>query len=194
MAPLFPTRFSVVVDACALYPYNVRDTLLRAAQLGLFRLHWTAEILDEMTRNLVANGVTTQEKATTLRTTMESAFDESMVTGYERYVASMQNDEGDRHVAAAALVAGAQVIVTFNLRDFRNLPDGIEAQSPDDFLGYLFDLDRDAFVEMLGHQAADRTRPPTTLHEMLAAMEGQVPDLVRAVRAHLAAGVPEPAY
>jgi len=33
--------------------------------------------------------------------------------------------------------------VTNNLRDFVPLPEGIEAQSPDDFLCNLFDLDPD---------------------------------------------------
>jgi hypothetical protein len=42
----------------------------------------------------------------------------------------MQNDTKDRHVVAAAVKAGAQVITTANLKDFSPLPDGIEAQSP----------------------------------------------------------------
>ena len=40
---------------------------------------------------------------------MEHAFPEAEVTGYESLVAGMQNDPKDRHVAAAALKAGAQV-------------------------------------------------------------------------------------
>jgi hypothetical protein len=43
----------------------------------------------------------------------------------------MPNDEKDRHVAAAAVKGGAQVIATANLRHFAQLPDGIEAQGPD---------------------------------------------------------------
>ncbi len=66
--------------------------------------------------------------------TMKEAFPETCVTGYEELVAAMRNDENNRHVAAAAIKAGAQVIVTSNLADFDDLPDGIEAQSPDEFL------------------------------------------------------------
>jgi hypothetical protein len=57
-----------------------------------------------------------------------------MVVGYAALVPAMLNHEKDRHVAAAAVKASAQVIVTSNLRDFVALPDGIEAQAPDEFL------------------------------------------------------------
>ncbi len=73
---------------------------------------------------------------------MAHAFPEALVEDYELLVPAMPNHEKDRHVAAAALKAGAQVIVTHNLRDFGSLPDGIEAQAPDDFLVDLFDSDR----------------------------------------------------
>jgi len=49
----------------------------------------------------------------------------------------MTNDPKDRHVAAAAVRANAQVIVTSNLKDFQpsSLTEwGIEARHPDQFL------------------------------------------------------------
>jgi hypothetical protein len=49
-----------------------------------------------------------------------------------------------------------QVIVTSNLADFHYLPEGIEAQSPDEFLCNLFDLDGAGLVELLRDQAAAR--------------------------------------
>jgi predicted nucleic acid-binding protein len=48
------------------------------------------------------------------------------VTGHEPLIAAMKNDEKDRHVVAAAVKAGAQVIVTSNLKHFRELPEGID--------------------------------------------------------------------
>ena len=80
----------------------------------------------------------------------------------------MQNDIRDRHVVAAAVETGAQVIITANLKDFAPLPDGIEAQSPDEFLCNLFDLDPEGFAEMLREQAADLQNPPVTFEELLA--------------------------
>jgi predicted nucleic acid-binding protein len=182
---VFPSAFRVVVDACALFPLNLRDTLLRAAERDLYQLYWSAEILDEMHRNLVEKGFMTEAKAQRSRAVMEEAFPESMVVGYESLVAAMGNHAKDRHVAAAAVKAGAQVIVTANLRDFTNLPDPIEAQHPDQFLCYLFDLDPDGMVELLTEQAKDRKRPPISLAQMLEAMAKVAPDFVATVLAYL---------
>ena len=146
---MVPTPFIVVIDANVLFPLTLRDTALRAAAAGFYQLRWTAEILDEMERNLVSTGTMAADKAARLRATMEKYFPEAEVTGYTSLVAGLQNDEKDRHVVAAAVKAGAQVITTSNLKDFTNLPAGLEAQSPDEFLCSLFDLDPEGFVEML---------------------------------------------
>jgi hypothetical protein len=45
------SRFPVVLDSCVLYPMYLRDTLLRAAEAGLYRVHWSQEILDGALRN-----------------------------------------------------------------------------------------------------------------------------------------------
>jgi len=55
---------------------------------------------------------------------MERVFPEAEVTGYEHLIAAMKKDEKDRHVVAAAVKAGAQVITTSNLKDFIDLPEG----------------------------------------------------------------------
>ena len=112
---------------------------------------------------------------------MERFFPEAEVTGYRSLVSVMRNDEKDRHVVAAAVKAGAQVITTSNLKDFSPLPEGIEAQSPDEFLCNLFDLDPDAFVSMLRGQATDLTRPPVTFDRLLERLARVVPDFVAAV-------------
>jgi hypothetical protein len=48
--------FPVVIDACVLFNAPVRDTLLRAAEHGLYRVHWSQKILDETTKNIVERG------------------------------------------------------------------------------------------------------------------------------------------
>lgn len=179
--------FIVVLDANVLFPFTLRDTLLRAAALHFYQVRWTAQILDEMTRNLVSTGTMSQEKADRLRTVMERAFPDAEVTGFEALIASMPNDEQDRHVLAAAVKAGAQVVTTANLKDFTELPPGIEAQSPDEFLGNLFDLDPAGFVELLRDQAADLDRPPVSFEELLTRLAKVVPETIAAVQAHLAA-------
>lgn len=181
-----PAPFIVVVDANVLFPLTLRDTVLRAAASDFYQLRWTAEILDEMERNLVAKTAVTAEKATRLRAQMERFFPDAMVTGYQPLVEAMKNDTKDRHVAAAAVKSGAQVIATANLKDFTLLPDGIEAQSPDDFLCNLFDLDPQRFVEMIREQAGDLRKPPVTFDELLVRLSRTVPELVRTVRQSLA--------
>lgn len=176
--------FKVVLDANVLYPFTLRDTLLRAAAAGYFQAYWSETLLDEAIRNLVANGIVTDEQAVRLRTAMTQAFPEAVVTDYESLIAAMKNDEKDRHVAAAAVKAGAQVIVTMNLSDFRDLPDGIEAQHPDEFLSNLFDLDPEALTGIVLSQAADLKRPPRTFEDILGALAKLVPDFAAAVRKH----------
>jgi predicted nucleic acid-binding protein len=177
--------FKVVLDANVLYPFTLRDTLLRAASEGFFQLYWSAEILDETVRNLIASETVTPEQGARLRTAMEQAFPEADVTGYESLVPGMPNDPKDRHVAAAALKAGAQVIVTCNLQDFQIVPNGVEAQSPDEFLSNLFDLDPDGIVELLRDQTAALKKPPRTFDEVVAALAKTVPAFAASVSKHV---------
>jgi predicted nucleic acid-binding protein len=175
----------VVIGANLLFPFTLRETILRAAAAGFFQLCWSAEILDEMERNLVSSGTMPAANAARLRAAMERVFPEALIAGYEPLVAAMKNDEKDRQVAAAAVKAGAQVIATANSRHFSPLPDGIEAQDPDEFLCNLFDLDPDGFTEMLREQAADLVKPLVSFDQLLERLARAAPELVAAVRAHL---------
>ncbi len=67
-----------------------------------------------------------------------------MAKKYRSQIAALVSpDPNDRHVLAAAIVAGADVIVTCNLRYFPVQaldPYEIEAQHPDEFVRQLVDL------------------------------------------------------
>ncbi len=97
-----------------------------------------------------------------------------LVTGFEALIEGLDlPDPGDRHVLAAGIAAGAQVMVTYNERHFPGavlLPFDIEAQHPNEFLVSLFDLDastvREAFTELVG----SLTRPPSTPVDVTAAL------------------------
>lgn len=136
--------FVVIYDACVLYPAPLRDLLLRLARTGLFAARWTNEIQNEWSRNLLRTRPELADKLPRTIELMNAAVPDVLVTGYEALVDGLQlPDPDDRHVLAAAIRAGAQLIVTFNLKD---LPDsalssfGIEAVHPDDFLAQQFDL------------------------------------------------------
>jgi hypothetical protein len=72
---------------------------------------------------------------------MDEAILGALVRGYEHLIDSVVlPDENDRHVVAAAIHAGAPVIVTGNLKDFPAAAlaaHGIEAVHPDDFIARL---------------------------------------------------------
>jgi hypothetical protein len=63
------------------------------------------------------------------------------------------------------------VVVTNNLRDFVPLPEGIEVESPDDFLCNRFDLDPDGFVALLRSQSADMRNPPVSMEMLLERLD-----------------------
>jgi predicted nucleic acid-binding protein len=179
-----------VLDANVLFPFTLRDTLLRGAAEGCFQVYWSEQILDEATRNLVETGTMTTRQAERLRAVMVQAFPEAMVRGHERLIGSMRNDEKDRHVAAAAVKAKAEVIVTLNVRDFRHLPPGMEAMRPDEFLSRLFDASPEAILRVLREQAADLRRPPMSVEDVLGRLERVTPRFVAQVRAKLGFGAP----
>jgi predicted nucleic acid-binding protein len=181
---MVPAAFIVVLDANVLFPFTLRDTLLRAAAAGWYQVRWSSQILDEVTRNLVSTGRMAEGGANRLRAVMEREFPEADVAGYEPLTDAMPNHPKDRHVVAAAVKAGAQLVVTANLKDFAVLPEGLEVQSPDEFLCNLFDLDPHGFEVLLREQAEDLVKPPTSFEELLERLARIVPELVDAVRRH----------
>lgn len=183
---MLSASFRVVLDACVLYPMNLRDVLLQAAAEGLYQVYWSREILDEATRNLLANLEIGEPQAARLIAAMSAYFPESIVTDYEHLVPAMRNHAKDRHVAAAAVKAGAQVIVTANTKDFTKLPDGIEAQIPDEFLCNLFDLDPDRIMIALEKICTRRKRQP---NDVLSVVDATLCSQFVALVGELLAGV-----
>ncbi|TDC97309.1 PIN domain-containing protein [Actinomadura sp. 7K507] len=168
--------FVVIYDANALYGNTLRDLLVRIAQASMVQAKWTNQILDEMLGNLAADRPDiAHEKLARLRQLMNSAVRDCLVEGHEPLIEGLKlPDPNDRHVLAAAIKAGAQVIVTSNLRDFpaSDLEVwGLEARSPDDFVLDQIDLD-DRVVWACVQQIVDsRVNPPETIEDVLDALE-----------------------
>ena len=173
--------FPVILDSCVLYPMYLRDTLLCAAEAGLYRVHWSREILDGALRNLVANQQITTEQVARLEKQMTWAFPEAMLEVTERLLPCMDNHEGDRHVLAAALIAKADVIVTDNLKHFPAASLNqfrVEAQSADQFLTYLYDLFPEPMAKVLQTQVSGLRNPPMSVTDLLNLLEKSVPTFV----------------
>ena len=178
--------FPVVLDASVLFNAPVRDTLLRAAEYGLYRVHWSQMILDETTRNLVGSGRMNSVQAEHFVEQLASAFPEALTSVPPEQVDAMRNNAGDRHVAACAVCAQAEVVVTFNKKHFKSedLSEwNIEAQHPDQQLCHLFALAPDVMVTILIEQAEDLRN--FTLDTLLAVLRRHVPTFVDQVQERL---------
>src|SRR5262249_45053844 len=135
---------TAVYDANILYPAPMRDLFIRPAQAGLVRAKGTETIHDEWMRHVLKDHPhLSAERLPRTRALMNEAVRDSLVTGYEDLIATLSvPDPDDRHVPAAAIHAGADIIVTCNLTDFPAealARFNIDAQHPDDFLVYLLD-------------------------------------------------------
>lgn len=179
------SSFGVVLDACVLIPAALRDTLLRAALWGLYRPYWSETILDETHRNLIKSGMMIPDQARHLTDTLREKFPRALVKGFEPLIPGMTNHPKDRHVVAAAVKAHAQVVVTFNLRDFPGdalAPYEIEAQHPDTFLTNLADLAPESLMEIIERQAAALRNPSKSYDDILHNLTGQVPEFAELMR------------
>lgn len=139
---------------------------------GVARARYTEQILDECFRNILKQRSDLKpETLDRTRELMRQAIPDCMVTGHEPLIDGLVlPDPDDRHVLAAAVRAGAQAIVTFNLKDF---PAGtlrtfqVEAVHPDDFVLDLIDLAPGKVLTAVRKQRRALKNPPRSLPELL---------------------------
>jgi hypothetical protein len=135
--------FTALLDTSVLWPSLQRDFLLSLSVEGLYRPVWSLAILDELAfheaEKLVRRGTSRAEavdRAARLVRTMQAAFGDATVVGWEPLEHSFGlPDPDDEHVVAAAVIARAGAIVTSNLRHFpgESLPDDLAVLSPREF-------------------------------------------------------------
>jgi predicted nucleic acid-binding protein len=149
---------------------------MRLALSGLYRARWSAAIHEEWMRNVLAQRPDlTYEKLEQVRQLMDAHAPDCLVTGHEGLIRDLQlPDPDDRHVLAAAIRAGASVIVTYNLRDFPQTTlsfYGVEAQHPDEFVCRLFDADEYRVLAAVREQRAALRNPPVVASDFVAGLE-----------------------
>jgi predicted nucleic acid-binding protein len=164
--------FTATYDACVLHPAGLRDLLVRLAGTDLFRAKWSDDILDEMVASILRQR-SDLEPAELERTRelMCNAVPDCLTTGYTPLIGALElPDPGDRHVLAAAIRSGSQVIVTENTRDFPASVLGtydMEAQTPDVFVLHLIDLSPTTVARVVDEQAQALNRPPLSRADVL---------------------------
>lgn len=172
------SNFTVIYDANVLYPSPLRSILIYLGLTDLFRVRWTMEIHEEWIRNLLKNrSDLIRENLEKRRDLMIEAIQDSVVTEYESFIDSLiLPDLGDRHVLAAAIKSNSELIITNNLKDFPSnqlKKWGIEAQTPDDFIYNLFDLDMPNVLKAFKEDRGHYLRPPHNSEKYLSIMKRQ---------------------
>lgn len=135
----------VFLDACVLANFAVCDLLLRLAERPRQYLPaWSKKVLDEVYRTHTKKLGWPDELATSFRKELCNHFPEAMTVDYDHLLPAVTNDPKDQHVLAAAAHARAEMILTFNLKDFPEdalEPWGIRAVHPQTYLETLYEVD-----------------------------------------------------
>jgi predicted nucleic acid-binding protein len=150
----------------------LRDLLLSLSLTNLFRVRWTDRIHDEWMTAVQRDRPDLAERLARTRQLMDDAIPDATVTGYETLTTALTlPDPDDRHVLAAAIVGGADVIVTANLKDFPAEalePFGIEAQHPDEFISHVLTLSPQPALAAVRQMRLRLRQPAYTADEFLA--------------------------
>jgi len=161
---------------------------MELAGTGLFRARWTSEIHREWMGALLKNRPDlSHERLHRTREQMDKAVLDCLVEGYEDLIPNLAvPDPNDRHVLAAAIRAGADVIVTANVKHFpRSALDsyGIDAQHPDQFVRHLVDLAPAVVCTAVkAHRKRLRTPPKSVAEYFETLLRQSLPETVSALR------------
>lgn len=170
------STFTVVFDACVLHPFYSRDLLVDLSMTDTFRGRWSAHIHAEWMESVRRRRPEIDQRTLDeIRRRMDGAVLDCLVTGYEDLIGGIElPDPKDAHVVAAAVRAGADAIVTHNLRHFPEASlraYGLTAQSPDDFLLHLLGLHPAAVLGSVRRVRGHYRRPALDPTEYLGVLE-----------------------
>lgn len=169
-------RVVALLDASILYPATMRSVLMYLAVAGTYRARWSAGVQDEWIAALSRDRPDIDpRRLERTRLLMDTRIPDAVVTGYEGIISNLTlPDPNDRHVLAAAIQGGADVIVTQNLKHFPAqalAPYEMAACDPDKF---VLGLTGEKPTTVVAALAADRARlrnPGMTAAEYLASLE-----------------------
>jgi predicted nucleic acid-binding protein len=167
---------TAVLDACVLYPAPVRDILLSLAAEALFKPRWSEIIQDEWQRNLLKNRIDLKkEQLNQTIKAMNLAFPDANVEDFENIISSVNlPDKDDRHVVACAIKCNADLIITFNLKDFPKnelSKYDVEIATPDKLSSNLIDINPGLACRAFNKMVNRLRKPNKTKLEVLATLK-----------------------
>ena len=172
------TKLTVVYDACVLYPAPLRDLLMWLALTDLFQAKWSEKIHQEWIRNVLQNRPDlTLAQLNRTKQLMNQNVEDANITDYEYLIPSLTlPDPDDIHVLATAIHCRADLIITFNLKDFplsilKNYR--LEAISPDDFILELIEMNETQVIDTVTQHRKSLKNPPLTLEKYLQNLTNQ---------------------
>lgn len=172
-----------LLDANVLYSYTLRDLFVTLGTLGV-SIRWSDQIEAEFLAARIRKRPDHQPRVERTLELMRLAIPRYRAVASDRKISELNlPDPEDRHVLAAAIQAGAEVIVTANLRDFPPHAlafHGIEALTPDQALQALLDENPERMVEAITEVRGRMVEPPLSLEDWL--------DRLRKMGCHQTAG------
>lgn len=165
------TKPVVLLDANIFPTVWLLDIMLTLDERQVIDAVWSERILEEARRALIERRGRTPEQVDRLLSFITPMNPTHCVYGWSRLESAIElPDPDDRHVLAAALVADADYIVTYNLKDF---PDAdlaryaVKAVHPDEFLSAMPERDQESIMNAMHAVVASKDNPPRTMSEEL---------------------------
>jgi predicted nucleic acid-binding protein len=155
--------FAAFYDANVLIPHEIRDILMISAHTRLHSVYWSEDVFAEWLRNAGAKKLAPVETVLRFQANLNEMYPDALITRvrYSALIESMTNDEKDRHVLAAAVIAEAEVLVTRNIDDFpRESVEkyNIEVQTPDQFVRHQAEFSPPRYMESFLARAERRNQ------------------------------------
>ena len=106
---------------------------------------------------------------------MNLAFSDANVENFEVFLSGINlRDKDDRHVVACAIKCNADIIVTFNIKDFSTkelAKFGLEIQNPDELISNLIDINPKLARKAFNKMVKRLKNPKKTIGEVLTTLE-----------------------
>ncbi len=163
------SKYRALIDANVWYSAVLRDVFIEFAYWDFYKPLWSNEIFNETQRNLEFSS--SDYAATFIRhkSYIFDLFPDGLVIDFTGHAGPLKDVHvKDEHVLAAALVGGADALVTFNTRDFpldAFERYGLDIVHPDDFLLDQFFLNPQNSLTALARLLNDYSNPVLTVQE-----------------------------